>query len=44
MFVSGNKFSGPLACAADVLQRDGLLGFMKGGPQGAALFLPFYPN
>jgi solute carrier family 25 uncoupling protein 8/9 len=29
MFVSGGRYSGALACAADVWRRDGAPGFMK---------------
>ncbi|KAF5843188.1 mitochondrial carrier domain-containing protein [Dunaliella salina] len=30
MFVGGAKYKGALSCAADVLKKEGLLGFMKG--------------
>jgi len=30
MFVGGSKYKGALSCAADVLKKEGMLGFMKG--------------
>ena len=29
MFVSGRKFNGMVACTADVMRQDGIMGFMK---------------
>ncbi|KAG2482543.1 hypothetical protein HYH03_018534 [Edaphochlamys debaryana] len=47
MFVGGQTYSGPIACAAHVLKQDGLYGFMKGwsasyarlGPHTVIMFL-----
>lgn len=47
MFVGGKTYSGPVACAADVLRKDGLVGFMRGwsasyarlGPHTVIMFL-----
>lgn len=29
MFVGGKSYAGPMACAADILRKDGMIGFMK---------------
>jgi len=47
MFVGGSTYSGAFACAADVMRKDGLIGFMKGwsasyarlGPHTVIMFL-----
>lgn len=47
MFVGGQSYSGPIACAAAVLKQDGMIGFMKGwsasyarlGPHTVIMFL-----
>lgn len=47
MFVGGSTYSGAVECAADVLKKDGLIGFMKGwsasyarlGPHTVIMFL-----
>jgi len=47
MFVGGKSYSGTLQCAADVLRKDGMIGFMKGwsasyarlGPHTVIMFL-----
>lgn len=47
MFMGGRTYSGPMACAADVLRQDGMAGFMKGwsasyarlGPHTVIMFM-----